>query len=272
MPPPPCPAAWPISRETVPRRSWNPSNLLWPPERCPNPQGLGRVAGTESSEAHVSPFPEVLHGLVPLTPCGTLLCLQVTPSSGAWVAHVTNHSKGSMSSCVPVPRACVTLCPSTPGAHVTSCPSPWGPCHLPLSPRGLCHLVPVPGPMSLCAPTFIAPDTDLLVGSPHTHPHSPSTGWWLATSPLQEQKGQPIQGINPCTSLSDPSVQAGLFGCWGGSDLGPQPWLDAGVPRPCGWPHKAPVPGGPGPVPCLLQRYLAQSWFIKDFGTLHPCV
>lgn len=176
--------------------------------------------------------------------------------------HLVCPSPGPVSPCAPPPQGPMSLRAPLPGVHVT-CPSAPGAC---------VTLCPSPGPMSLCAPTFIAPDTDLLVGSPHTHPHSPSTGWWLATSPLRGQKGQPIQGINPCTSLSDPSVQAGLFGCWGGSDLGPQPWLDAGVPRPCGWPHKAPVPGGPGPVPRLLQRYLAQSSFIKDFGTLHPCV
>ena len=119
-------------------------------------------------------------------------------SLGAWGAPVTNYPQGSVSPCAPVLRACVTLCPSVPGTM--------SPC-APLS-QGL---------VLSCAPTFIAPDSDLLVRSllntPRAPPLGPEAGGW-PPAPC-EAEGAAHPGNNPCTSLSDPGIQAGLLWCWG---------------------------------------------------------
>lgn len=86
--------------------------------------------------------------------------------------------------------------------------------------RGPWHLVSLsPEACVTMWPPFIAPDTDLLVGS-LLHPpeplHQAPLRLVAGHQPLAGQKRQPIQGINPCTSLSDPSVPAGLLGVLGG--------------------------------------------------------
>lgn len=149
---------------------------------------------------------------------------------GCWVAHVTNRFKGSMSSCVPLS----------------------------------------PGSMSLCAPTFIAPDTDLLVGSPLYIPIAPplglGAGGW-PPAPCEGRRGSPSRESTRVPHLVTPSVQAGLLGCWEGSDLGHQPWLDAGVPRPCGWPHRPPFWAALPPAEALGPELVHQG--LWHFAPLH---
>lgn len=151
-------------------------------------------------------------------------------SLGAWAAQVTNRSQGSGSPRTTRPQGVYFCVPRTRG-----------PCHLvsfcqgPVSRVSLC-----PEACATVCPPFIAPDTDLLAGSvlsPQSPCTRPSPRLVAGHQPLARAEGQPIQGINPCTSRSDPSVQAGLLGCWGVCGMGSQPWLDAGVPRPRGWPR-----------------------------------
>lgn len=105
-----------------------PQQPALPSSERPRTPGPGQDASTESSEAPRSPSPEVLHGLVLLTSCGTL-CLQVTLSSGVWVTRVTDHSQGSMSPCAPQPWGSMSSCAPVPGAHVTLCPHLYCPRH-----------------------------------------------------------------------------------------------------------------------------------------------
>lgn len=56
-----------------------------------------------------------------------------------------------------------------------------------------------------------------------------------------------------------------------GCGLGPQPWRDAGVPRPRGWPRRPQCWAARDPS-LPLQVHLAQSRCIKDFGTFHSCI
>lgn len=141
--------------------------------------------------------------------------------------------------------------------------------------QGLCHVCPsVQRPVSPCAPPSIAPDTDLLVGSvlsPRSPCTRPSPRLVAGHQPLARAEGQPIQGINPCTSRSDPSVQAGLLGCWGACGMGSRPWPDAGVPRPRGWP-RGPHAGQPSAVPAS-SKVLGPEQVHKglwDLAPLHP--
>lgn len=102
--------------------------------------GQGRDPSPESPEA-----PRLPRGADPMSSGDSL---------GAGAAPVTNHSQGSGGLYHPVPRAHVLLCPSDPG---------------PMAPVSLC-----PEACVTVCPPFIAPDTDLLVGS-LLHPRSPCT-------------------------------------------------------------------------------------------------
>lgn len=99
-------------------------------------------------------------------------------------------------------------------------PCPLGLCHLvPLSPGGPCHLVPLsPGPMSLCVPTFIAPDTDLLVGSPLYAPVAPplglGTGGW-PPAPCEGRRGSPSRESTRVPHLVTPASRLGFSGAGG---------------------------------------------------------
>lgn len=99
-------------------------------------------------------------------------------------------------------------------------PCPLGLCHLvPLSPGGPCHLVPLsPGPTSLCVPTFIAPDTDLLVGSPLYTPVAPplglGTGGW-PPAPCEGRRGSPSRESTRVPHLVTPASRLGFSGAGG---------------------------------------------------------
>lgn len=161
-----------------------------------------------------------------------------------------------MSPCAPsVPGARVTSCPSASGACVTSCSCPWGPCHLvPLNPRGLCHLVPLcPGSVSPRAPTFIALDTDLLVGSLLYTPIAPPLGLGAGgrpPAPCEGRRGSPSRESTRVPHLVTPASRLGFSGAGGTLALGLSPgWTQAsqghmaGHAGPCArWPPTCPLP------------------------------
>lgn len=106
------------------------------------------------------------------------------------------------------------------------------------------------------------------------YPHSPSTrpwGWWPATSPLRGQKGQPIQGINPCTSLRTPASRLGFSGAGGTLARGLSPgWTQASQGHMAGhagprarWPPTRPLP----PLEVLGPELVQQGR--RHFARLH---
>lgn len=126
--------------------------------------------------------------------------------------------------------------------------------------------------MSPHVPTLIAPDTDLLVGSllytPVAPPLGPGAGGW-PPAPCEGRRGSPSRESTRVPHLVTPVSRLGFSGAGG---LWPGASALAGRRRPEGtWlATQAPMPGGPRPIPCLLQRCSAQSWCAQAFGTLHP--
>lgn len=141
-------------------------------------------------------------------------------------------------------RSHVTSCPSVPGACVTLCPSL------------------ASGPVSPRAPTFTAPE------------HRPAS-WVLPTSPEPPlgpgAGGWPSRESTRVPHLVTPASGLGFLGAGGGLWPGASALAGRRHPRPCGWPHR-PLSGQPQTCPCLLQKYVAQSRCIKDFGTFYPCI
>lgn len=246
----PCPAAWPISQEPWCPVLLEPQQPALPSSELPRPPWPGRDPSTESSEAPLSPggaasSPAPLSLRDPMSSGDSFL--------GGQVAYVTNHSQGSMSPCAPVSGACVTSCPSAPEAHVTLSPS-------------------VPGAHVTSCPHSYCPRHRPASWVPPIHSHTPSTrprGRWLATSPCEGRRGSPSRESTRVPHLVTPVSRLGFSGAGG---LWPGASALAGRRRPeATWlATQAPMLDGPRPIPCLLQRCLAQSWCAQDFGTLHP--
>lgn len=160
-----------------------------------------------------------------------------------------------------VPRA-VCFCVPRTRARATSCPSARAcvTC-VPLS-RGLCHRVPPPycprhGPASWVHPV------------PRSPCPGPSPRLVAGHQPPARAEGQPIQGINPCTSRSDPGVHAGLLGGRGARGTGSRPgWTRASRGHVAGHAGLSrAAPAAPASPKCW-----ARSGCIKDFGAWHPCI
>lgn len=163
------------------------------------------------------------------------LCHLVPPPSPRPVSPRAPQPQGPVSPLAPVPGAHVTLCPSAPGASVTMCP---------------CN----PGSVSPRAPTFIALDTDLLVGSLLCTPIAPPLGLGAGgrpPAPCEGRRGSPSRESTRVPHLGPQHpgwASRVLGGLWPGASA----LVGRRRPKATWLATQAPVPGGPRPVPCLL--------------------
>lgn len=246
----PAPQPGPFPKSPGARRSWSPNSQLCPPSSYPDPHGRGGTPAPSLLKPHVSPggaasSPAPLSLWDPMSSGDSFL--------GGQVAYVTNHSQGSMSPCAPVSGACVTSCPSAPEAHVTLSPSVPG-AHVTSCPHSYC---PRHRPASWVPPIHLR--------TPSTRPR----GRWLATSPCEGRRGSPSRESTRVPHLVTPVSRLGFSGA-GGLWPGASALAGRGRPEATWLATQAPMLDGPRPIPCLLQRCLAQSWCAQDFGTLHP--